>query len=99
CKLLVTVWVFAGRSRNNKRRTCFIDQDRVNLVHYGIVKVTLTQQLNFVNHVVSQIVKTKLVVCTVGNVSRVSFFTSCWAKLSHTWICVVCVIVVWVKNI
>ena len=66
---------FRTRSRNDERRTRFIDEDRVNLVDDRIVQVALNHLVFVEDHVVTQIVKTELVVRTERDIAAVRIFT------------------------
>src|SRR5210317_1196055 len=61
-----------GRSGNDKRCPCLINEDGVNLINYGKVKIPLTIILDVKLHIVAQVIKTKLVVGAVGHVSIIS---------------------------
>ena len=60
---------FAALSGNDERCTRLIDQYRVDLVDDGKMQSALHQLLLIDYHVVTQIIKTKLIVCHVGNVT------------------------------
>ena len=60
-----------GRPGDDQRRTGFIDQDRVDLVDDRKIQFPLELVFQPERHVVAQIVETKLVIGTVGNVASV----------------------------
>ena len=63
---------FSTLAGNDKRRSGFIDQDGVHLVNDGVMKIP-QYKLRLVNyHVVTQIIKTKLIVGHIGNVTGIS---------------------------
>ena len=66
------------RARDNQRRTRFIDQDRVDLIHNGKGEVTLNFLLFGERHIVAQVIETELVVGTVNNVTLVLWFLVLW---------------------
>ncbi len=63
-----------GWARNHQRGPCFVDQDRIHLVHDGKAKAALNALLDIQRHVVAQVIKTKFVVGTVGDVAGVGGF-------------------------
>jgi preprotein translocase subunit SecA len=69
-------------------RTRFVDQNRVDLVHDREVQLTLTHQVNFIYHVVTQIIKPELVVCTVRDVCPIGFLARTRTKRRHTLVLV-----------
>ena len=65
-------------SADDERCARFVNQDGVHLVNDGVVEATLHAVFGFVDHVVTQVVETKFVVGTVGDVcvvGRLLFFT------------------------
>src|SRR5262245_54664175 len=72
----VGVLVLIGRlvrwSRDDQRRSRFIDQDRVDLVDDGEVVTTLYAGSEVEFHVVAQVVEAKFVVRAVSNIGSVS---------------------------
>ena len=72
-RLVHLAGIFGG-ARNHQRRPGFVDQDRIHLVHDGKAKAALNPLLYIQRHVVAQIVKTKFVVGTVGDVAGVGGF-------------------------
>ena len=56
---------------NNKRRTRFIDQYAVDLVHYCIIQLSLHPVAVVYYHIVTQIIKAELTVCSVGDIAAV----------------------------
>ena len=63
---------FATLSGNDERCTRLIDQYRVDLVDDGKMQSALHQLFLIDYHVVTQIIKAKLIVCHVGNVTVIS---------------------------
>ncbi len=55
-------------SRDDQRRPGFVDEDGVHFVHDGKVERSLHQFLFVVHHIVPQVIKTELVVGSVGNI-------------------------------
>ena len=68
-----------SRAGNDQRRTRFIDQDRVDLIHQRIVQFTLYALFRAERHVIAQVVKAVFVVGAVSDVGGVSF-TFCWGR-------------------
>ena len=67
----------AALSGNDKRCTCLIDQDGVDLIDDTVVKVSLNKLFFVDNHVVTKVIKTKLVVgyvCDIASVCRTALF-------------------------
>ena len=69
------------RTRDDQRRTRFIDQNGVNLIHQRIVQFALNTFFRAKRHVVAQVVKTVFVVSTVGDIGGVS---GAFCRCSHT---------------
>ena len=57
---------------NNQRRTRFVNQNGVHFVDYCKVQFALNFVVLVGHHIVAQVVKTELVVCTVSNVGTIS---------------------------
>ena len=70
---LVELRGLAALSGNDQRGTRLVDQNGVDLVDDRIVQTSLHKLLLVDHHVVTQVVKTKLVVGNVGNVAVVHF--------------------------
>ena len=62
-----------GRAGDDQRRTRFIDQDGVHLIHQRIVQFALHALFRAERHVVAQVVEAVFVVGAVGDVGGVSF--------------------------
>ena len=62
-----------SRARNDKRSTCFIDEDGVDFIHQRIVQFALYAFFRAERHVVAQIVKAIFVVGAVSNIGGVGF--------------------------
>ena len=60
-----------GRPGDDERSSCLIDEDRVHLIHDGVVVPALDQLVRAPRHVVAQIVEAEFVVGAVGDVRRV----------------------------
>ena len=68
----VQVRAVLGCTGNNKRRSCLIDKNRVNLIHYRVVQRALNAILRAEGHIVTEVIETEFVVCSVSNVCVVS---------------------------
>ena len=97
-KLNVAFWIFSSWRRNDQRSSRFVNQNRVNFVDNRKIQFALAKQINFVHHVVAQIIETEFVVCSISDVRRVSFFSGYWAKFAHFFVFVRFVVEFWVKN-
>ena len=97
-KLNVAFWIFGSWRRNDQRSSSFVDQNRVNFVDNRKIQFSLAKQLNFVHHVVAQIIETEFVVRSISDVRRISFFSGRWAKFAHFFVFVSFVVELWVKN-
>ena len=62
-------------SGNDQRRSCFINQDGVHLVHDGKVMTALNLVLFVDDHIVTQIIESEFVVGAICNITRISFPT------------------------
>ena len=71
-----------GLTADDERRAGLVDQNRIDLVDDGVVHATLHAVFYFIDHVVTQIVKTKFVVGTVGDVCTVGGLFVCTL---HLW--------------
>ena len=60
-----------GRARDDQRRACLVDQDRIDLVDDGEVERPLRHRVEPVLHVVAQVVEADLVVGAVGDVAGI----------------------------
>ena len=74
CKNITNLIKFGGLAAlagNDKRSTRFVDQYRVHLIDDGIVEFSL-HQLFFVNlHIITQIIKTQLIIGDISNITTV----------------------------
>ena len=71
-----------GLSADDEWCAGLVDQDRIDLVDDGVVHATLYTVLYFIDHVVTQIVKSKFVVGTVGDVCTIGGLFVCTL---HLW--------------
>src|SRR5438477_4742577 len=69
--LVVELRGFFGRTRDDQRRACLVDEDRVDLVDDRVMQLALHQLLQREAHVVAQVVEAELVVGAVGDVALV----------------------------
>ena len=72
CKDSIQISRFFTRTRDDKRSTSFVNQDTVNFVNDTVVQFALYHLVNVYYHIVTQVVETKFIVSTVGNVCHVS---------------------------
>ena len=82
-KLVIQIRRLLGSGRDNERRTGFVNQDRVNFVDHSVVQTTLHEILRSLRHVVAQVIKTKFVIRSEGDVRIVSFFTRSRTQVIH----------------
>ena len=67
----VPVIGLVGRAADDERGTCFVDQDRVDLIDDGEVVTALHEFFAAPGHVVAQVVEAELIVRAVGDVSLI----------------------------
>ena len=63
-------------SGNNKGRSCLVDKDGIHLVDDGVMKSSLDDVLDTNDHIVPQIIESKLIVrsvCYIAGIGRLSF--------------------------
>ena len=70
---LVQIRGFRAHAGDDQRRSGLVDQDGVDLVHDGVVELSLHLVLLIDAHVVSQIVETELVVRSVRDIGQIGF--------------------------
>ena len=68
-----TVRFTCSWSRDNKRGTRLVNQDRIDLINNGKVMPALYLLVNGPCHIVTQIIEAKLVIRTVGNIGFILF--------------------------
>ena len=76
-RLFVHICRFCALTRNDERRSGLINQNRVDLVDDRIIEFSLYELLFICDHVISQIIKTELVVgsiCDIASVRVISLF-------------------------
>ena len=71
-ELLVVFDGIIHRTGNDQRRPCFVYEDAVHLVNYGIIEFSLHAILAVKFHIVPQIVEAELVVRAIGYVGTIS---------------------------
>ena len=62
---------FAALSGNDKRGSCLVDQDGVDLIDDTVVKISLYKLLFVDDHIVTKVIKSKFIVCYISNVASV----------------------------
>ena len=72
CHTHIPFALILSRPGNNQRRAGFINQHVVNFVDNGVIMTTLHTIFQVHTHIVTQVIKPELTVCTVGNIGRVS---------------------------
>ena len=82
---MVQLGVVIRRTGNNQRRARLVNQNRVDLIDNRVVQRSLNAFGVVVYQIVTQIVKTKFVVRTVGDVSliRSDFVLALHARQAH----------------
>ena len=58
-------------SGNDKRCTCLVNQDGVDLIDDTVVKISLYKLLFVDDHIVTKVIKSKFIVCYISNVASV----------------------------
>jgi len=66
---------FLGRSGYNQRCSCLVNQYAVNLINNSKIQVSLSQRIHIKFHVIAQVIKTKLIVCSVSYICTVCLFS------------------------
>ena len=56
---------FAALPRNNKRSSCFINKNGIDLINDGIIQPSLYKLFFIDNHVISKIIKSKLIISCI----------------------------------
>ncbi len=78
CKFICTP-VHIGRliafTADDKRCSCLVNKDRVYLVNYGKGMLSLHFLCFILHHIVTKIVKSHFVICAVGNIAVIRFFS------------------------
>ena len=60
------------RTGNNQRRTCIVNQDRIDLIDNGIIMLALYQVFRTNRHIITQVIEAELVIGTKCNVCHIS---------------------------
>ena len=66
---------FPALSGNDKWSSCFINQDRISFVNNCVVQSALNKLVLINCHIITQIIKTKLIICHICNVTCILFTT------------------------
>ena len=83
CKSVIPLCSFFSSSRNNKRRSRFINQNRIYFIDNNIIMPTLNLLIKFSNHIISQIVKSKFIVSSISNITVICIFSLFWRNISN----------------
>src|SRR5690606_10009014 len=70
-----------NRSRNDKRSSGIINKNRIHLIHNRKVKFTLNKFVWWRYHIISKVVKAKLIVCSISNIRVIGFLPSFGVRL------------------
>ncbi len=89
CKLRVGVASCDGRGRDNEWRSSLVNQDRVYFVNNRVMERALAQLLSLANHVVAQVVKPKLVIRAISDISLICLDPSTGLEALHPGIVMV----------
>src|SRR4249920_3934354 len=68
--LVITFWY---RSGNDQRSSCIIDQNAIGFIHHRKVMFALYHFFRRMNHVITEIIKTKFIIGAVSDISEISF--------------------------
>ena len=68
---LVELCRLSALTGNNKRRSGLVDQNRVYLIDDRVMQLSLNQLLLVDDHVVTQIIKSKLIIRHIGDVTGI----------------------------
>ena len=63
------------RPRYNQRRTGIVNQNRIHLIHHRVMMLALHQVIDRMGHIIPQIIETKFIVGSVGDIGPVSLPT------------------------
>ena len=85
--------IFTRWRTDDQRSARLVDQDRINLIDDGKIELALAQQISLIHHVIAQIVKPKLVIRPIRDISCVGFLAGTGTEFFHTRISVRFVIV------
>ena len=66
---------FRYRTRNDQWGTCIIDQYTIHLIHHGKMMFALHHFIFGMHHVITEVIKTKFVVGTIGDIAEICFTT------------------------
>ena len=66
---------FLSRSRYNKRRSCLVNQYAVNFINNSKIQLSLDNGVYIKLHIITQVVKTKFIVCSVSYIRAVCLFS------------------------
>ena len=67
----VEIGVIVSLTGDDQRRTRFVDEDGVHLIHDGVVEAALYALLLAVHHVVTQVIETEFVVRAIGDIGGI----------------------------
>ena len=93
CKLIISRRIVPRWRTNNQWCPRFINQNRVHLIHNRKVQLTLPEILHFARHIITQIVKPKLIVCPISNVCIIRLFSRRRTKMPESLIFVVLILI------
>src|SRR5688572_32173197 len=68
--LVFTLWYW---TRNDQRSSCIIDQYTIRFIYHGKMVLALHHFFRGMNHVIAEIIKSKFIIRSVGDVSEISF--------------------------
>src|SRR5688572_25310273 len=60
-------------TRNDQRSSCIIDQYAIGFIHHGKVMFALHHFFRGMNHVITEIIKAKFIIRSVGDVGEIGF--------------------------
>ena len=72
---VVVICRFLPRTGNDQRCTSFIDQDGVHFIDQAVVQRTLYHLIEGSDHVITQVIKTEFIICSVGDIRIVCDFS------------------------
>src|SRR5688572_32323447 len=71
--MILLVFAPGNWTRNDQRSSCIIDQYTIRFIHHGKMMFALHHFFRGMNHVITEIIKAKFIIRSVGNVGEIGF--------------------------
>ena len=95
-ELIIRIWIIASRGGNNQWSPGFINKNRVDLIDDGEIKFALAEEVNFVHHVVTEIIEAKFVIGTISHISLISLFSGTRFQVLHAFVSMFFINIFWI---